>query len=254
MPMFSGTTAIINRSIAIFATFDQPPYHFSGGYVQGHWLDTCDSCTPVRRRLNSKVEYDPDRKTTVMRIEASKRLFNVDDYYRMAEVGILGPEDRVELIDGEIIRMSPIGTRHAGCVNRATRIFSYAFRGKAIVSVQNPLRLNNYTEPEPDLVLLKHRADDYGGKRMMAEDALLVLEVADTTLQYDRDVKVPRYAAAGIPEVWIEDLKRNRILVYRDPEPNGFRTVLTLKRGESLSILAFPETTFTIDELFTQNV
>ena len=99
-----------------------------------------------------------------------------------ADAGILTPEDRVELIDGEIIEMSPIGSRHLGCVNRANRLFMSAFRDRVVVSVQNPLRLSNYTEPEPDVVLLKHRADEYASKTPAAEDALLVLEVADTTL------------------------------------------------------------------------
>jgi len=220
MSIFSGETASISRSI-----------------------------TAVTRKSNSEVAYDPDRKTTIMRIAAPKRIFNVDDYYRMAEVGILGPEDRVELIDGEIIQMSPIGTKHAGCVNRANRIFTLVFRDLAIVSVQNPLRLNNYTEPEPDLVLLRHRSDDYRDKRMMGDDALLVVEVADTTLRYDRDVKVPRYASAGVPEVWIEDLKGDRLLVYRDPAADGFKTRLVLKRGDSVSTMAFPDIPFTVDEL-----
>src|SRR5213594_496089 len=102
-----------------------------------------------------------------MQIEASKKLFNVDDYYRMTEVGILGPEERVELIVGEIIQMRPIGTRHAGCVTRLNRLLNSPFTGRATVSIQNPLRINNYTEPEPDVVLLKYRDDDYSNKRML---------------------------------------------------------------------------------------
>ena len=199
--------------------------------------------------MNRVVEYDAARRKTRMRIDVPKRLFNVDDYYRMADVGILGPEDRVELIDGEIIQMSPIGTRHAGCVTWVNRAFTLAFRGRAVVSVQNPLRLNKYTEPEPDVVLLKYRDDDYRDKRMTSEDTLLVVEVAKTTLRYDRDIKVPRYAAAGVPEVWIQDLKGDRLLVYRDPDPKGFQTSLILKRGESVFAQAFPEVAFTIDEL-----
>ena len=105
-----------------------------------------------------------------MHIEVAKRLFTVDDYYRMVDAGILGPEDHVELIDGEIVTLSPIGTRHAGCVNRINRVFNDAFRERAVVSIQNPVRLSNYTEPEPDVVLLKYRHDDYRDKRMMAED------------------------------------------------------------------------------------
>src|SRR5947207_7767811 len=100
------------------------------------------------------AEYAFERRNP-MGVELTKKLFTVDEYYRMAEAGILGPEDRVELIDGEIIEMSPIGNRHLGCVNGATAAFTEAFRGRAVVSVQNPLRLNNYTEPEPDIVLLK---------------------------------------------------------------------------------------------------
>src|SRR5437762_3156572 len=109
-----------------------------------------------------------------MRIDVPKRLFNVDEYYRMAEVGILGPEDRVELIDGEIITMSPIGRRHASCVMSAIDAFVSAFRGKATVNPQNPLRLDIYNEPEPDVVLLKFRKDHYRDKQVEAEDALLV--------------------------------------------------------------------------------
>src|SRR3989442_6259555 len=127
-----------------------------------------------------------------MQIEVTKKLFTVDEYYKMAEAGVLTPEDRVELIDGEIIQMSPIGNRHLGCVNWANDAFTTAFRGRAVVSVQNPLRLSNYTEPEPDIVLLKHRPDAYRRKRPMGDDALLVLEVSDTTLRYDHDVKTPR--------------------------------------------------------------
>src|SRR5262245_5599912 len=137
------------------------------------------------------LEYHAFSGPIFMEIETTKKLFTVDEYYRMAEVGILGPEDRVELIDGEIVEMSPIGVRHLACVNRATRLFVAAFGDRATVSVQNPLRLGKYTEPQPDIVLLKPRTDDYSAKRPSAEDALLVLEVADTTIAYDRNVKLP---------------------------------------------------------------
>jgi len=180
--------------------------------------------------LVAVLRYDPIKEKFCMRIEATKKLFTVDEYYRMAEAGILSPDDRVELIDGEIIEMSPFGTRHAGCVNAANGAFNAAFRGKAIVSVQNPVRLNNYTEPEPDILLLKHRSDSYRGKRVEGDDVLLVLEVATTTLAYDRDIKLPRYASAGIPEVWIADLQRNLLLVYRTPQENRYTSNLTLKR------------------------
>src|SRR6266705_507322 len=121
----------------------------------------CNSRLPDGTPTNAFPQYHAPDRTNEMQVETAKRLFTVDEYYRMAEVGILGPEDRVELIDGEIFEMSPIGTRHAGCVIRATRLFNLVFKGRAVVSTKNPLRLNNYTEPEPDIVLLKFREDDY---------------------------------------------------------------------------------------------
>jgi Uma2 family endonuclease len=184
-----------------------------------------------------------------MEIETAKRLFTVDEYYRMAEAGILTPQDRVELIDGEIIEMSPIGRRHAGCVNRATRLFTSAFGKRVVVSVQNPLRLSKYTEPEPDVVVLKPRDDEYVSKTPTAGDAFLVVEVADTTFSYDSKTKLPRYAAAGVPEVWIENLKDDVVHVYRDPTRNGYVTSLVLRRGESISPVTLPDVAFTVEEL-----
>ena len=181
-----------------------------------------------------------------MPIETTRKLFTVDDYYRMAEAGILGPEDRVELIDGEIIQMSPIGHRHMIAVNRANDLFTASFRGRAIVSVQNPLRLSNYTEPQPDIVLLKYRSDFYKEKEITAADALLVLEVSDTTLRYDRQIKIPKYAEAGIPEVWIVNLEVSALEVYRALDAASYATILTLQAGESISLPAFPETSFPI--------
>jgi Uma2 family endonuclease len=183
-----------------------------------------------------------------MEVDVSKKLFTVDEYYRMAETGILLPEDRVELIDGEIIEMCPIGSRHLGCVNRATEIFVGAFRGRAVVSIQNPLQLTNITEPQPDVVLLKPRQDRYGSKKPMAEDALLVVEVSDTTFLYDRNVKLKRYARSGIPEVWIENLENDLLLVLRDPSGDTYQTCLPLQRGDSISVAAFPEAVFGVEE------
>ena len=184
-----------------------------------------------------------------MQLEVTKKRFTVDEYYRMAEAGILGPEDRVELIDGEIIQMSPIGHRHAGSVNRVNHLFVTSFAGRAVVSIQNPIQLNSYTEPEPDVLLLKPRADYYASKKVWAQDALLIVEVADTTLRYDRDIKVPRYAAADVPEVWIENLADDELLVYRDPAGERYIVCITLHRGDSVSPVAFPDTVFKVEEL-----
>ena len=189
------------------------------------------------------------RKRERMRIEATKKLFTVDEFYRIIETGIFPEGQRVELIDGEIIEMSPIGTRHAGCVNRANTFFTEAFGRNAIVSIQNPLRLSEFTEVLPDVVVFKPRADFYVSERPTPADVFFLVEVADTTLRYDRNVKVPRYAAAGIAEVWIEDLKGDSLLVYRDPAEKTFKTSLTLHRGDSVSPLAFPAVKFKVEDL-----
>jgi len=184
-----------------------------------------------------------------MSAEVTKKLFTVDDYYRMAEVGILKPEDRVELLDGEIVEMSPIGIRHAGCVNRVNDLFTFLFRGRAIVTVQNPARLNRYNEPQPDFVLAKARSDYYASAHPTSEDIYLMIEVADSSLRKDRDIKVPIYARLRVPEVWIVDLQRDRMLIYRHPVDETYKTTLTLHRGETLSVAAFPETTLKVEDL-----
>jgi len=167
----------------------------------------------------------------------------------MKEAGILTADDRVELIDGEILEMSAIGHRHLGCVNRVSTFFIESFGRRCVVSTQNPVQLNVWTEPQPDIVVLKPRTDFYASKKPIAEDVLFIVEVADTTLPYDRDVKIPRYAAAGIPEVWIEDLIDGRLLIYRDPAETGFRTSFARERGQSISPIAFPDISFTVDDL-----
>jgi len=184
-----------------------------------------------------------------MQTETTRKLFTVEEFYKMADAGIFTEDDRVELIDGEIIEMSPLGVRHAGCLIAATHVFTAVFGGRAVVSVQGPLRLSNYTEPEPDIVLLKPRKDFYRGKRAKAEDALLVLEVADTTLCYDRELKLPRYAAAGLPEVWIENLQDDQLLVYRNPAGTSYEICLTLKREDSISVQTLPDVVFKVVDL-----
>jgi Uma2 family endonuclease len=184
-----------------------------------------------------------------MRTDITKKLFTVDDYYRMAEARILKPEDRVELIEGEVVEMSPIGNRHAGCVNRATDLFTSLFRGRAIVTVQNPLRLNEYNELQPDLILAKPRSDFYAAEHPTAADIFLAVEIADTTLHKDRMVKVPIYARLGVPEVWIADLQHDRILIFRNASGATYETTLTLQHGDALSVEAFPEIAFGVDLL-----
>ena len=184
-----------------------------------------------------------------MQVDAIKKLFTVDDYHRMGDAGIIGIEERTELIEGEVITMSPIGDRHAIAVNIATDRFTNAFRGQAIVSVQNPLRLSLYTEPQPDLVLLRYRSDFYKGRKWRPEDALLVLEVSETTLRFDRKVKLPLYAAAGVTELWIENLEAEELLVFRNPTGRAYSTALSFHRDDFVSVEAFPDQKFKVDDL-----
>jgi len=184
-----------------------------------------------------------------MRADVTKKLFTVDEYHRMVDAGILAENDRTELIEGEIIQMSPIGKRHAACVDRATELFVAAFIGKAIVSVQNPVRLNNYNEPQPDIVVLRKRADYYASRSRTPADTFFVIEVSDTTLRYDTKVKLPIYARSGIAEVWIENLQEDVLLVCRDPVGENYTTQLTRSRGESIFPLEFPDAVFKIEEL-----
>jgi len=185
----------------------------------------------------------------VMETEVTKKLFTVDEYYRMAEAGILNEDSRVELIEGEIIQMSPIGIRHASCVSRAITLFITSLGKRILLNAQNPLRLSNVTEPQPDILLLKPRADFYSSRHPVGEDTCLVMEVSDTTLRYDRDRKVPLYAKSGVSEVWIEDLQANVILVFRNRAGERYSTSMAFHRGEQVSLAAFPEITFKVEDL-----
>lgn len=151
----------------------------------------------------------------------------------MIEAGILQENDRVELIDGEILHMSPIGSRHAACVNRLNTLLTRHMGDTAIISVQNPVRLNDYSEPEPDIAVLKPRDDFYIAAHPGVEDIVLVIEVAETSLEYDREVKLPRYAQAGIPEVWLLDLQHHLVAVYTQPT-NAMYQSIQIVRGEEV--------------------
>lgn len=172
------------------------------------------------------------KKTTTMSAQIEPKRFNVTEYYKMAKAGILKPDDRVELIEGAIIKMSPIGSPHAACVIRLTRLLSKSVAGAEILSVQNPVRLDDFSEPVPDIALLKPRKDYYAARHPMPADTPLVIEVADSTLLKDRNVKVPLYARAGIAETWLVNLPREIIEVYSDPLNGKYRKCEKFKRGE----------------------
>jgi Uma2 family endonuclease len=176
-----------------------------------------------------------------MSVQIARRHFNVTEYYRMTEAGILSESDRVELIDGEVIEMSPIGSRHAACVDRLNQALSL-FAGKnLIVRVQNPIRLNEYAELQPDLCLLQPRADFYAQAHPIAADARLVVEVADSSIKFDREVKLPLYAQASVPEVWIVNLPADAVEIYAHPSGEKYQKSRELKRGEVINSETIPQ-------------
>jgi Uma2 family endonuclease len=163
---------------------------------------------------------------------------NVDEYYRMAEVGLLAPDARVELIDGEIIDMAPIGSRHAATVDRLTQILVAAQLKDTIVGTQRPIRLESRSEPQPDLVLLKYRADFYSAAHPNATDVILLVEVSDTTWRYDREIKLPLYARHGIPQVWIIEPGKKQLHCFKEPKNGTYaeQTVMTPAQLSSVLI------------------
>lgn len=184
-----------------------------------------------------------------MSVQVERWVFSVDEYHRMAEAGILSEDDRVELIEGEIFKMSPIGSLHAACVKRLNALLNRRAGHEAIVSVQDPIRLDDYSEPEPDIALLKPRADFYAQSLPTADDVLLIIEVSDTSINYDRDVKLPLYARVGIPEVWLANLPEDRVEAYSQPVSGIYQKVRYAERGESLSPERIPNLMLSVDEI-----
>ncbi|HEX2643164.1 MAG TPA: Uma2 family endonuclease [Thermoanaerobaculia bacterium] len=182
-------------------------------------------------------------------LPTAKRLFTVDEYQVMLRSGILTEDDRVELIAGEILKMAPIGSRHTSCVKRLNELLVSRLLGRVTVGVQDPIDLDDYSEPQPDLSILRRREDFYTESHARPEDVLLVIEVADSSLAYDRNLKLPLYAEHGIPEVWLVDLDRSLIEVHRAPDSNGYQTVRTVRRGERLFSVAFPELSLAAEEI-----
>jgi Uma2 family endonuclease len=169
----------------------------------------------------------------------------------MAEAGVFGPEDRIELVDGELIDMAPIGQSQAAIVTGLNRAFSMACAGRALVSPQNPVRINRLSMPQPDFAVLRNRADLYAtGTRPGPGDTLLLVEVADSSLPFDRTVKLPLYARAGIAEFWIVDLRRRAVDAYRHPSETGYGEVTTYQAGDQVALASIPEIVVTIDLVF----
>jgi len=176
-------------------------------------------------------------------------MFTTDEYHRMATAGILAEDDRVELIEGEIIRMSPIGSPHASSVDRLTSLLTRRLGRRAIVRVQGPVVLDRRSEPQPDVTVLKPREDFYATEHPGPKDVLLLIEVADTSGGYDRGTKLPLYARAGIREVWIVDVVERTLEVYRQPTLRTYRERLEPSHKQTVSPVAFPRTTLRVSEI-----
>ena len=179
----------------------------------------------------------------------ARRRFTVAEYYAMADAGILSENDRVELLDGDLIVMPPIGDWHAASVDLFTNILPPRLQGRAIVRVQNPTRLDNNSEPQPDVMLLRWRDDFYRNGHPGPADVLLLIEVADSSVEFDRTVKLAAYARAGIPEVWIVARAERRIEAYAEPAGNEYATVRCFGLGETVAPQAFPDIALAVERI-----
>nr|MBI1230167.1 Uma2 family endonuclease [Cytophagales bacterium] len=172
-----------------------------------------------------------------METEVSKWLINVDEYYKMAEVGILKPDDRLELINGEIYEMSPIGSKHAGIVNKLAGYLNELFKGFAVIGVQNPIKLDYKNEPEPDFSILKYRSDFYTTAHPVPSDVLAIIEVSNASIRFDKEVKAPLYASHCIPEYWIIDLENNQIEVRSNPKEGIYSKTQLFLPGDDVCLM-----------------
>lgn len=183
--------------------------------------------------------------------QVAKRRFSVEEYHKMDEVGIFREGARVELVEGEIVEMTPIGSRHHACVMKLDELLRRGF-SRYIVSVQGPLRLNGQNELQPDLALLRRRDNFYADILPGQADALLVIEVSDTSFSYDRDIKLPLYAKNDVPEAWIVDLLAETVEVYSRPEAGRYTTIRKFTRGDELYSINVEGVELAVDELLLQ--
>jgi len=184
--------------------------------------------------------------------ELIRHKFNRQEYHALGETGILKPGDRVELIKGEIIHLSPISSLHAAYVKRLNQLFAQKFGDRVLIAVQNPVFLDDYSEPQPDLALLRPRSDFYAAAHPQGEDILLLVEVANTTLEIDRSIKIPLYAASGIPEVWLVNARDRTLETYRQPLGDTYQQVQILSPGAKVTLLALPEVEIGVEEIVGQ--
>ncbi len=186
-------------------------------------------------------------ETIAKPVPVQRYRFTVEQYHRMGELGLFAAAPRVELIHGEIIEMSPINSPHSGAVNRLNRLLNALLGETALISVQNPVAITSHSEPEPDVAVLRVRADFYANAHPKPEEVLLVIEVADTSAEKDRQIKLPLYAAAGIPEAWLVDLNASAVEVHTQPSAQGYSNIQIFRHGDVIH-------TPTVDSLATEAI
>ena len=177
------------------------------------------------------------------------RKFTVAEYYRMAEAGILKPDERVELIEGKIIVMPPIGPEHADDVNQFNAVFAAYAPGRFRISIQNPVHLGDGSEPQPDAAFLRLRPGGYRTAHPTPADVLLIIEIADSSLEYDRQVKAHIYGRNNVPETWVKNLPEDCIERFTQPGPDGYAQHTVHHRGETLSPVSFPDLELAVEDL-----
>ena len=171
-----------------------------------------------------------------MVLQLTPRRFTATEYYQMIDAGVFGDDERLELIDGEIVEMSPIGNPHSACVRRLIRLLSDLCSERAIVDAQDPVLVGTTYVPQPDLALLRLKADFYASAAPTPADCLLLIEVGDTSADFDRQIKMPRYARGGVVELWLVDINRDVVVVCRDPEGDAYQHVQVFRRGEAIAL------------------
>lgn len=184
-----------------------------------------------------------------MSVQLARKLFTTAEYHQMIETDVFKEGDRLELLEGELYEMSPIGSPHAAAVNRLTRFLILLLADAAIVSVQNPIELSEYSEPQPDLTLLKRRDDFYAQALPAAADVLVAIEVSDTTHEKDRNVKLPAYARAGIAEAWLIDLYNDRIEIHAQPYNGLYQEIRLVFRGQMAVSRSLPQFALSADDI-----
>lgn len=178
-----------------------------------------------------------------------RKRFTTGEYEQMSAAGVLDEDDRVELIEGEIVEMSPLGPQHSACVTRVTELFYRIKNPLLTIRVQDPIRLGDFSAPQPDVVIVNRRDDRYAGGHPKPEDVLLLVEVSESSLAYDRDVKLPLYARAGITEVWLVALLPQVVEVYRAPNEDGYGEKRTMRRGEFIAPILLPDAELAIEHI-----